>query len=134
MKGRMLPYVWQESEAMFKAALDEAASWTGTFFAGDAALTAECKNAVRLACALGRRKLQWANSLPYCLSRVHSPGMAAYCIQEFDKHQGHHPLSLSVLQPGSECRALVEAIPPGGCQRRDLPIPLLRRGGLPANS
>lgn len=115
-KGRLLHLCWQKANHTMDLALQECNSWSPRFFGNPMDLATELVGCVRLSVALGRRKMLWASELPYMLSRLVMPGVAAQALAAFQNHpeDQHHPVSIRILGAASPLRALVEGLPAAG--------------------
>ncbi len=107
--------------------MTEMGEWPAYHWGGNADLTAQCKNTVRLATSLLRRKLEWADTVPYILCRVHQPGVALQALAQYDRLSDHHPVTEYYLKPGSPFRAQIEQIPVEGVPEAALSVDLRRQ-------
>ena len=112
---------------MMQGVMTEMGEWPAYHWGGNADLTAQCKNTVRLATSLLRRKLEWADTVPYILCRVHQPGVALQALAQYDRLSDHHPVTEYYLKPGSPFRAQIEQIPVEGVPEAALSVDLRRQ-------
>lgn len=121
-----LPY---RSEALFSELTKASRCWTDGDFCGNAKWRADAEAGVAAVCQVGRRKFEFASTVPWLMARLSEAGVASQCLQQDAKVPpgAHHPLTRRVLGEGTELRSMVEAIPPDGCET--LPPELARIHG-----
>ncbi len=128
-KGRNMPDLTIRSEQLFEDLLSTAQRWDDSDFAGNATWRSQANGATKLVVTCGRRKFEFARTVPWLFSRLEEPGVAAECLRQWAAAPApsHHPFTRQVLQEGCELRGLVESIPPEG--QRPLPAALSRSRG-----
>ena len=85
-------------------------------FGGGHSLHQQCAGSVRVVCALGPRKLDHTNTIPYLFSRLGEPGYKELAFKHFESTgvELHRPLTLKFLGPDSPLRDAALALPNAG--------------------
>ena len=113
-KGRRLANAFPHIQSELRRVLQESSQWTTeTWQLGDRGLL-ECQGCVRGAVALARMKFQWADRLPYLLARLHEPGIARRCQEQWLSvpPAQHHRVSRYFME--GALRQEIDAVLPDG--------------------
>lgn len=112
-KGRRIRTAYAYATAALRRGLDEANLWTDDTFR---LVAGELIASVRGVFQFGMMRLQWLDRIPWLLSRLAEPGVAARCLQQYHEGPGdrHHRVSHEFLQPGCRLRQHIELVQPDG--------------------
>ena len=104
-KGRILHLAHQHFSEIFDSALAEAEQWSPLQW-GSLELLGQLQGSVRMIVSVGREMFAYLDVIPYLLSRLHQPGVAARVIAQFDSRplNEHHRVSAEFLAVGSILR------------------------------
>ena len=115
-KGKLLAEAYPHSMAHLRAALEEVSKWNASDAGGDAQLLRQLQACVRSTWLLAQEKFRHYDELPYLLARLHEPGIAKRCLEQWAEARPdqHDPVTVEFLGADSPLRAAVLALEDNG--------------------
>jgi hypothetical protein len=115
-RGQRLRTIYDLAVDALRNGLAEGAQWTASRFGGSEALASQAVGIVRAAFALGMKKIEHLDQIPFLFARLDQSGVRDRIIAQFDSVSisQHSSLSVWLCRPGSENRNLLMQIRPDG--------------------
>ena len=112
-KGRVLPLAFDFACERLRELLDAANGWTETTWGGSRAFLVSLQAMVRAVFSRSHQKIAFLDRIPLLIGRLGEPGVRKRILDQYAEQpkENHNKVSIEVLEPGSEGRRDIEAMP-----------------------